>query len=53
MPEQPKTSVKFLPEHHSDFPVSISVDWVPLIALVVGTIALFLGFRWLRSRRRD
>ena len=53
MPEQPKTSIKFLPKHHSDFPVSVLVDWVPLIAGMVGTIMLFLGLRWLRSRRRD
>ena len=51
MPEQQKPNIKLLPGHHSDFPISVSVDWLSLIVGIAGVIALFLVFRWLRRRR--
>jgi hypothetical protein len=52
MPEQQKPGLKVLPDHHSDFPVSVSFDWWTIAAVVVGALVLFLGLRRLKARRR-
>jgi hypothetical protein len=52
MPEQQKPSLKLLPDRHSDFPISVSFDWLAVTAVVVGALVLFLALRWLRARGR-
>lgn len=50
MKEPENREIKLLPEEHSSFPLFVSMSWVTVVLLVVGAVAVGLGYFWFRKR---
>jgi len=53
MQPKPAEEIKVLPDAHTDFVSSVSVEWLPTLAVIAVAVVVVLGLRWIQARNRS
>lgn len=52
-PKQRAEDLRVLPDAHTDFVFSASVEWLPTLAVIAVLVVVLLMLRWIRFRFRS